>query len=81
MTTTPTVTNIRRIPGIAGQYGYQADVQYPDEPKETIIFTGSAYGGPIVMVSPSGTQVFVSRAVIDRLGENLSPEWVRGFFA
>lgn len=78
--TTPLVNDIKRDPGIAGQYSITARVIYPGELPETITFVGSSYGGPIVMITPSGQQVFVSRAVTDRLGEQLSPEWVRGFF-
>jgi hypothetical protein len=76
----PTVENIERHPGIAGQYTMTADVTYPDGPTEPITFVGSIYGGPVVMVTPSGQQVMVSQAVTERLGSTLDESWVRRFF-
>lgn len=77
----PTVTNIRRRNGVAGQFQLSATVQYPDEPASIIVFVGSVYGPPITMITPSGAQVFVSDRVLDRIGRTLNPEWVRQFFA
>lgn len=77
----PTVGRIKRHAGIAGQYAYAAQVTYPGEPGSTITFVGSTYGGPIVMVTPDGTQVIVSSRVADRIGSRLNPQWIRDFFA
>jgi hypothetical protein len=76
----PTVTNVKRHAGIAGQYSISAEVQYPNETPQSVSFVGSTYGGPIVMVRPNGRQVFIDRAVTDRIGEKLTPEWVARFF-
>lgn len=77
----PTVENIERHNGIAGQYAYTALVTYPDETPGIVTFTGSAYGtpGPVVMITATGMQAFVSDP--DRFGPRLSAEWVRRFFA
>lgn len=80
MSDNPNVTNIRRHNGVAGQISYSATVTYPGEDSETATFVGSAYGGPVVMIMPSGQQVFVSERVLDRCGK-FSPQWVRNFFA
>jgi hypothetical protein len=77
----PTISNVKRNNGIAGQYTVSATVQYPGEAAETVTFVGSTYGGPIVMVTPSGVQTFVSADVVDRIGATLTPEWVERFFA
>lgn len=79
--TAPAVLAVKRESGIAGQYGYVATVQYAGEEPETVRFVGSTYGGPIVMVSPGGSQVFVSASVTDRLGSTLDESWVRAFLA
>jgi len=76
----PTILNIKRHAGIAGQYSLSAVVQYDGEPAETVEFVGSVYGPPIVMVTPAGHQVYVSDSVISRIGSRLTPEWVRAFF-
>lgn len=76
----PTIKSITRESGIAGQYAYRAVVQYPGEEPCAVRFVGSVYGAPIVMVTDSG-QTFVSRAVLDRIGRTLTPDWVRAFFA
>jgi hypothetical protein len=75
----PTVTNVKRHAGIAGQYSISAEVQYPDETPETLTFVGSVYGGPIVMVTSAG-QTFVSSDVTDRIGSKLDAGWVARFF-
>lgn len=79
-TAAPTVLAVKRAPGIAGQYSIDATVQYPGEDPSTVSFVGSVYGGPIVTVTPTGTQMFVAAAVTDRLGSQLSESWVRRFF-
>jgi hypothetical protein len=75
----PTVTNVKRHAGIAGAYSISAAVQYDGEPGDRVEFVGSVYGGPIVMVTPAG-ETAVSSAVTDRIGSELSPEWVARFF-
>lgn len=74
----PTVERVARHAGVAGQYSVTAEVTYPGEAPETITFVGSTYGGPVVMVTPSGVQTFVTDP--GRHGE-FGVEWVRRFFA
>lgn len=74
----PTVTNIKKHAGIAGQYSITADVTYEGEESEKIEFVGSTYGGPVIMVLPSGTQTFVTEP--GRFGE-FGTKWVERFFA
>lgn len=74
---TPTLSTIRRESGVAGQIAYTTEVTYPGEPAERVTFVGSAYGGPVLMVLPSGQQIFVTDPA--RHGE-FSPRWVRRFF-
>jgi hypothetical protein len=77
----PEILSVKRSAGVAGQYQLTAMVQYPGEAPEATRFVGSVYGGPIVMVMPSGAQVFVSDRVTDRIGTELTEAWVRSFFA
>jgi hypothetical protein len=72
------ILSIRKVSGIAGQTEIRATVRYPDEEASTVSFVGSeAYGGPVVMVSETGTQVFVTDP--SRFG-SFGTEWVRRFF-
>lgn len=71
------VHSIKRRNGIAGQFQLDAVVSYGDEPAETVSFVGSVYGGPVVMLLPSGMQTFVTDP--SRHGE-FGPRWVRRFF-
>lgn len=73
------IQSIKRHMGIAGQVAYTARVRYPDEAPHDVTFVSSIYGGPIVMCT-GDLQVFVDRAVKDRIGSTLNPEWVRKFF-
>lgn len=79
----PTVTNLRKHAGIAGQFSVSATVAYPYESAhegaqaKRVEFVGSVYGGPVVMISPSGVQTFVTDP--SRFGE-FGVEWVRRFF-
>ena len=73
----PTIESIKRHAGVAGQISYEASVSYPDEPASSVTFVGSAYGGPVVMVLPSGNQTFVTDS--ERFGE-FGERWVRRFF-
>lgn len=75
---TPIVSNVRDTGGVAGQVSVKADVQYPGEDAETIEFVGSVYGGPVVMILPSGRQTYVTDP--DRHGK-FGRQWVRSFFA
>jgi hypothetical protein len=77
-TDSPTVTSVHRHAGIAGQFSVSASVQYPGEAPESLTFVGSVYGGPVVMVLPSGVQTFVNDP--ERFGE-FGEAWVRRFFA
>lgn len=80
-TTTVDVLNVKRHAGIAGQYELSATVQYPGEEPERVTFVGSTYGGPIVMRTESGQEVFVSADALSRIGYKLDEAWVRRFFA
>jgi hypothetical protein len=71
------IHNIRRQAGIAGQFAVSAEVEYPDEPRRTVVFIGSTYGGPVVMRT-DGRETFVTRP--DRFGD-FGIDWVRAFFA
>lgn len=74
----PTLGEITKTNGVAGQISYSVPVTYEDEPTYIYEFIGSVYGGPVVAVSPSGMQRFVTDP--GRLG-TFGPEWVRRFFA
>ena len=83
MTTTtdtrPTLGRIVRHAGIAGQLAFSVSVAYPGEPASVVTFTGSTYGGPVVMAWPAVPGgMFVTDP--DRFGA-FGPEWVRRFFA
>lgn len=71
------ITNIRRHRGIAGQFSITADVSYPDEPTRRVEFVGSGYGGPVLMRTPEGVEVFVTDP--GRFGK-FGTDWVRRFF-
>lgn len=62
---------IRKQSGVAGQISFTASTD--DGP---LTFVGSVYGGPVVMVLPSGVQTFVSDA--GRFGE-FGEQWVENF--
>ena len=76
--------NIRKSTGPAGEISYTAETE--DGP---LTFVGSVYGGPIVMVLPSGAQTFVSdpgrfedssgSRHARRFGNILTEGWVRNF--
>lgn len=74
---TPELGAIRRENGVAGQVAYQVEVTYPGEPTGRVAFTGSIYGGPVVMALPSGVQTFVTDP--ERFGP-FGPSWVRRFY-
>jgi hypothetical protein len=86
------VWSITRRNGIAGAFTITALVSYDldrgdeeegeeDDAPEYVTFHGSTYGGPVVMSTPSYPDgVFVSAAVLDRIGHTLTESWVRAFF-
>jgi len=76
----PEIGHITRETGIAGQFSLTAAVRYPGEGFESVTFVGNVYGGPIIMILPSGTQTYVSREVTDRIGAELTKEWIARFF-
>jgi len=80
MSDIPTVHNIRRVTGIAGQVSYVVRVQYDGEEEMTTQFVGQLgeTGGPVVAINPNGHQMFVTDPA--RFGA-FGPEWVRRFFA
>ena len=76
--TRPTLGRIVRHAGIAGQLAYSVSVTYPGEGASVVTFTGSTYGGPVVMVTPGMPRgMFVTDP--DRFGA-FGPAWVRRFF-
>jgi hypothetical protein len=64
---------ITKRTGVAGQYSLAADTEDGE-----LTFVGSAYGGPVVMVTPTGHQTFVSDP--GRFGD-FGYEWVERFLA
>lgn len=75
----PTLGQITKVPGVAGQISYRVPVTYPTEPTSTVEFVGSAYGGPVLMITPGNPGgMFVKDP--GRFG-SFGPEWVRRFFA
>lgn len=77
-TTAPKIVGtITRTTGVAGQIAYDVTVQYPDEPPMRCGFVGSIYGGPVVAISPTFGQTFVSDPA--RFG-TFSPIWIRRYF-
>jgi hypothetical protein len=79
--TTPVIDSVKRHAGIAGQYAVTARVHYGNEPASDVTFVAWRDSRTVVMCTESGAQVYVSSAVIDRLGANVNEAWVRGFFA
>lgn len=73
---TPTIKIGRRINGIAGQYAYEATVTYPDQTTYKTTFVGNIYGGPVTCGS-----YWIDRAVVERCGGKLSPQFIRNFYA
>lgn len=75
-----TIHRITRHNGVAGQYAYEAHVQYPGEDTQMVTFVGSEYDAPIVVAwgGTKYTQAFVTDP--GRFGSKLTPEWVRRFF-
>jgi len=72
----------RRQNGIAGRCSYDVTVTYhfADAAPQTsrVIFVGSDYGAPVVMVDAAFGQQFVQDWT--RYGDTLNPAWIRRFF-
>lgn len=73
-----TLGKIKRTNGVAGQVAYSTVVAYDDEPACLVTFVGSVYGGPVVIVTETFGQMFVTNP--NRFGQ-FGPEWVRRFYA
>jgi hypothetical protein len=70
---------IKKQNGPAGQVSFTAVTE-----DGSLTFVGSVYGGPIAMVLPSGSQVFVSdpgrfASRANGFGNILDEGWVRNF--
>jgi hypothetical protein len=80
----PTVHNVKKTAGVAGQVQYTAVLSYPEEDGySTVSFVGSCYGepGPVLMITEATAAeggVFVTEP--GRFGSKFGPEWVRRFF-
>ena len=79
---TPTDIKIgRRINGVAGQYAYNVTVTTPEEETYRTTFVSSIYGGGVYVILPrTFGQVRIDRAVVERCGGNLSPQFIRNFY-
>ena len=79
----PTTLKIgRRINGVAGQYAYDVTVTYSGEPSQETTFVSSVYGGGVYLILPNSFgQVRIDRAVVERCGGKLSPQFIRNFYA
>lgn len=77
------VTIMRRVDGIAGQFGYQVHVDWRhDDGAEShthALFLHNTYGGPVVVIV-GGQQVFIDRDVVDRCGGSLNVEFIERFY-
>lgn len=87
-----TLGPIRRRNGIAGQYAYDVTVTYHvDMPNGSIVdspsrvsFVGSVYGAPVVVCIYDEKGAELWQVVVNdwtQFGPNLSPEWIRRFYA
>lgn len=73
------IEKITRNAGIAGQFSVTVTVSFPEGDDVTATFVGSSYGepGPVVMISPTGIQTFVTDP--GRFGVTFGEKWVRRF--
>lgn len=78
MSEAATVRRITKARGVAGALTFCAFVSYPGEDESVVTFHGSVYGGPVVMETEHGGQMFVTEPA--RFGE-FGEGWVRNFFA
>ncbi len=76
----PTVTNIRRHNGVAGQFSYTATVQYAKEVATRIEFVGNAFGGSPILIMGNGAEVYVRPSGRFADFATLNPQWVKDFF-
>ncbi len=76
----PSITNIKRHNGVAGQFSYTASIRYPGEETTRIEFVASVYGGSPILVMENGAQVFVRPSGRFADFSTLNPQWVRDFF-
>lgn len=74
---TPTVTKVYVRKGVAGQFAVQATVTYPGEDPRVVEFVGSAYGGPVLMVTDFGHTWVDDPGRFGKFGKG----WVARFFA
>lgn len=75
----PKLSTIVKQGSLADVTVYAVNVTYPGEDTQRLTFHGPTSGyGPVVMVTPMGTQTFVTDP--GRFGA-FGPEWVRRFFA
>lgn len=78
---TPTEIKIgRRINGVVGDYGYDVTVTYPDQPEPTRVFF-STVGYFVYLTIVGEFTVMLDRAVVERCGGKLSPQFIRNFYA
>lgn len=75
----PEIISIKKVNGVAGQFGYDVKVKYEDEPVRSVAFIGTTYGHSVIMVGSTGQQTYVLYP--ERFGPVLNPEWIRNFFA
>lgn len=75
------VENVKRHPGIAGQFAVSCDVTYEAERSRHHVFVGSVYGGPVAYTFETTTGDHTSGFVAapERFGE-FGTEWVTRFF-
>ena len=76
-TVSPTVSKVFRRKGVAGQFAVQATVTYPGEEPRVVEFVGSAYGGPVLMVTDTSETWVSDPSRFDAFGKG----WVRRFFS
>ena len=74
----PEIISMKRFTGIAGQFGYNVKVQYPNEAIQTVGFVSSTFGGGIYQITPTFGQIRVTSP--ERFGPVLNPEWIRQYF-
>lgn len=76
LTVTPEVTKVFSRKGVAGQFAVQCTVLYPGEEPRVVEFVGSAYGGPVLMVTDHGECWVHEPGRFGKFGK----AWVRHFF-
>ena len=74
----PSISNIKRHDGVAGQYCYTVDVRHNGEPPETVTFVGNVYSSSVVMCYGDGLQINVFQP--ERYGLVFNEDWIRRFW-